>query len=397
MEYEKLNTMPNYLEWLHGLSVRYRASQIKAAAAVNTEMLKFYWSLGADIVRLESDQPWGSKFMQHLSEDIRREIPDAGCFSRINLYYMRWFFELYCMRPIVPQAGEQLIEGKPKLTPIVPQVGEQTSVEAYQLRFPNVAGMLLSVPWGHHKVIIDKFKGRQNDALFYVRRTVENGWSRSMLEHWIGTNLHLREGHAVTNFDALAEVNAGSDLANELLKDPYDFSFLSMTEKYREQELKDALVGNIEKYMLELGQGFCFKGREYPLDMGAEVRPPDMLFYNDDKRFYLVVEVKVTKFEPAHVGQTNAYVAAVNHQLRKPGDGPTIGLIICKEKDRVTAKYSLEGVLTPIGIADYALEKFLPADFASDLPDVEAIELDQTRRLQLLLEQHRIMENRIQE
>jgi len=385
MENKELNAMPGYFEWLHELASRYRASQIKAAIAVNSEMLKFYWSLGADIVRMESDQPWGSKFMQHLSEDIRREIPNAGCFSRINLYYMRWFFELYCMRPIVPQAGEQL---KEQLAPIVPQAGEQLPVEAYQLRFPNVAKLLLSVPWGHHKVIIDKFKGKQNDALFYVRKIVENGWSRSMLEHWIGTNLHLREGRAVTNFDVLADIEGGSDLANELLKDPYDFSFLTMTEKYREQELKDALVANIEKYMLELGQGFCFKGREYPLDMGSEVRPPDMLFYNDDKRFYLVVEVKVTKFEPSHVGQTNAYVAAVNHQLRKPGDGPTIGLIICKEKDRVTAKYSLEGVSTPIGIADYALEKFLPADFASDLPDVEAIESDQTRRLQQLLEKH---------
>jgi len=375
----------NYLGWLQSLSRRYRSSQIKAALAVNSEMLKFYWSLGADIVRLESGQKWGSKFMQRLSEDIRREIPGAGCFSRINLYYMRWFFELYCMRPIVPQLGEQLDSGEEKLELIVPQSEVRTAVEAYQDRFPNVARLLLSIPWGHHKVIIDKFKGRQNDALFYVRKTAENGWSRSMLEYWIGTNLHLREGRAVTNFDMLTEINDESDLANELLKDPYDFSFLSMTERYREQELKDALVGNIEKYMLELGQGFCFKGREYPLDMGSEVRPLDMLFYNDEKHFYLVVEVKVRKFEPADVGQINAYVAAVNHQLRKPSDGPTIGLIICKEKDRVTAKYSLEGVATPIGIADYALEKFLPTDFVSDLPEIESIEEDQTRRLQRLL------------
>ena len=382
---------PGYLEWLHGLASRYRASQIKAATAVNSEMLKFYWSLGSDIVRMEPNQPWGSKFMQHLSADIRRELPGAGCFSCGNLYYMRWFFELYCMRPILPQLGGKLKGRDEQLAPIVPQVGEQLPVEAYQLRFPNVAKMLLSVPWGHHKVIIDKFKGQQNDALFYVRKIVENGWSRSMLEHWIGTNLHLREGRAVTNFDALAEIDGGSDLANELLKDPYDFSFLAITERYREQELKDALVANIEKYMLELGQGFCFKGREYPLDMGGEVRPPDMLFYNDDQRFYLVVEVKVTKFEPSHVGQTNAYVAAVNHQLRKPGDGPTIGLIICKEKDRVTAKYSLEGVMTPIGIADYALEKFLPADFVSELPGIEAIESDQTRRLQMLLQTQKLI------
>ncbi len=274
----------NYLGWLQSLSKRYRSSQIKAAVAINSEMLRFYWSLGADIVRMEPEQKWGSKFMQRLSEDIRREIPGAGCFSRINLYYMRWFFELYCMRPIVPQLGEQLDSDEGRLELIVPQSGVRTPVEAYQDRFPNIARLLLSIPWGHHKVIIDKFKGR-----------------------------------------------------------------------------------------------------EYLLDMGSEMRPLDMLFYNDDKHFYLVVEVKVRKFEPADVGQVNAYVAAVNHQLRKPSDGPTIGLIICKEKDRVTAKYSLEGVATPIGIADYALEKFLPTDFVSDLPEIESIEEDQTRRLQRLL------------
>ena len=378
-------SMSAYNDWLHNLPSRYKTCQTKAAVAVNAELLKFYWSIGADIVRLESEQPWGAKFMQRLGEDMRREIPNAGCFSRVNLYYMRWFYELYCMRQVVPQLGEQLGEGKNRMEPIVPQLGGQSVVEAYQSKFPNVAKLLLSVPWGHHKVIIDKFKGRPNDAMFYVKRTVENGWSRSMLEHWIGTNLHLREGQAVTNFESLVNIDGESDLAAELLKDPYDFSFLAITEKYREKELKDALVANIEKYMLELGRGFCFKGREISLGMGDEVRPLDMLFYNDEKRFYLVVEVKVTKFEPADVGQTNAYVAAVNHTLRKPGDGPTVGLIICKEKDRVTAKYSLEGVSTPIGIADYALEKFMPNDFISDLPDIESIDIDQKRRLQSLI------------
>ncbi len=163
----------SYKNWIGALSKRYRSSQVKAALAVNSEMLKFYWSLGADIVRLEPEQKWGSKFMQRLSEDIRREIPGAQCFSRINLYYMRWFFELYCMRPIVPQLGEQLDSGEEKLELIVPQSEVRTAVEAYQDRFPNVARLLLSIPWGHHKVIIDKFKGRQNDALSKkIRRAV---------------------------------------------------------------------------------------------------------------------------------------------------------------------------------------------------------------------------------
>lgn len=211
-----------------------------------------------------------------------------------------------------------------------------------------------------------------------------------MLEHWISTNLHLREGRAVTNFNTLPEIAADSDLANEMLKDPYDFSFLALTERYHEQELKDALIGNIERYMLELGQGFCFKGREIDMDMGDEVRPLDMLFYNDIKRCYLVIEVKVRKFAPADVGQINAYMSAVNHRFRQNGDGPTIGLIICKEKDRITAQYALEDVNKPIGIADYALEKFVPPDFISDLPTVEDIETDQTRRLQLLLEKQEL-------
>ena len=382
--------MNDYTEWLQGLSRRYRSSQVKAAVAVNTEMLKFYWALGADIVRMESTQPWGSKFMQHLSDDLRREIPDGGCFSRINLYYMKWFYELYCTRQIVPQAGEQFDDKGGERLEIVPQVGEQSPVEAYQNRFPRVSRLLLSVPWGHHKVIIDHFKSEQEKALFYVQHTVENGWSRSMLEHWISTNLHLREGRAVTNFNTLPEIAADSDLANEMLKDPYDFSFLALTERYHEQELKDALIGNIERYMLELGQGFCFKGREIDMDMGDEVRPLDMLFYNDIKRCYLVIEVKVRKFAPADVGQINAYMSAVNHRFRQNGDGPTIGLIICKEKDRITAQYALEDVNKPIGIADYALEKFVPPDFISDLPTVEDIETDQTRRLQLLLEKQEL-------
>lgn len=379
-----------YQSWLVQQKQNYRASQIKAAIAVNSEMLQFYWQLGSDIVGMEADQQWGSKFISRLSEDLRREIPNAKCFSATNLEYVRRFFKLYAHVSFLPQVGGK---SETSARAIPPQVGgemvqgvsKQLYFEDFGTRFPNVLRLILSVPWGHHKVLIDKFWGKRDVALFYVQRIVENGWSRSMLEHWIDTNLHLREGRAVTNFSSVPEIAADSDLANELLKDPYDFSFLSLTERYREQELKDALIGNIEKYMLELGQGFCFKGREIDMDMGDEVRPMDMLFYNDVKRCYLVIEVKVRKFRPADVGQINAYMSAVNRRFRKDGDGPTIGLIICKEKDRITAQYALEDVNKPIGIADYALERFVSPDFISDLPTVDEIETDQTRRLQILL------------
>ncbi len=374
-----------YAEWLASVARRYRSSQIKAALAVNSEMILFYWSLGADICRMEGKQPWGSKFMQRLGADLRREMPGAGCFSRINLYYMCWFHKLYCSPSDVPQVGEHshMDDGAASEAAFVPQVGEQMDVAAFRHTFPNVANLLLSVPWGHHKILIDKFRNDRDTALFYVRRTMENGWSRSVLSHWIGTNLHLREGRADTNFDRVPAIAGDSDLSRDLLKDPYDFSFLEMDERYREAELKKALVANIEHYLLELGEGFCFKGREVNLRMGDEVRALDMLFYNDEHRFYLVVEVKVRKFDPMDVGQINAYMSAVNHQFRKSDDGPTVGLIICREKDRVTARYALEDVNKPIGVAEYALEKFMPESFRSELPTIEEIEADQTRRLQL--------------
>ena len=356
--------------------------------AVNVEMILFYWSLGADICRFESSQPWGSKFMQKLSGDLRREMPGAGCFSRINLYYMRWFHELYCSPSIVPQIEEHSSgNGVSTISAeFVPQAGEQKDVTAFRKSFPNVARLMLSVPWGHHKLLIDKFRNNRDAALFYVRRIVAHGWSRSILAHWIGTNLHLREGMADTNFDLIPAIPGDSDLSRELLKDPYDFSFLEIDGQYREVELKNALLANIEKYLLELGEGFCFKGREIDVQMGNETRAIDMLFYNDLHRFYLVVEIKVRKFDPADIGQINAYMSAVNHQFRKSEDSPTVGLIICREKDRVTARYALEDVNKPIGIAEYSIEKLMPEGFRSNLPTIAEIEADQTRRLQLVLD-----------
>ena len=374
-----------YSEWLHDLSSRFRAGQVRAALAVNAELVSFYWTLGQDIVRLEPTQPWGSRFMQRLGGDLRREIPDVGCFSRVNLYYMKWFYELYCRGNHRSPAGEQI--PRPSDSPaIVPQAGEQLTIQSFASSYPNVAKLLLSVPWGHHKAIIDKFKDDRDAALFYILKTVENGWSRSTLEHWISTNLHLREGKAVTNFDKIPAVLPDHDLSADLLKDPYDFSFLPWAERYREKELKAALVDNIEKYLLELGDGFCFKGREIPVAMGSETRAIDMLFYNDIRRFYLVVEVKVRKFEPADVGHINTYMSAVNHQFRKDGDGQTVGLVICREKDRITAQYALEDVNKPIGVAEYTLERFVPEGFRSQLPTIDEIESDQTRRLQILID-----------
>lgn len=378
-------TVHGYREWIAGIARRYKQSQIKAATAVNVEMLKFYWSLGADIVRLEKDQPWGSKFMNRLCADLKAWMPEAKCFSVRNLQYMRLFVGLYGAREIAQQPVARL-EGAEFAQQLVAQTGLVASRLAdpsrFERDFPNVSRLLFAVPWGHHIHIMDKFKDDPRTALFYVRKTVENGWSRAMLGNIVASNLHLRQGAAETNFDS-ALTDPDSDLAKELLKDPYDFSFIAMDDKYREEELKTELIKNIEQFLQELGKGFSYLGREYKLQVGETQRPADMLFYNVLERRYYVIEVKVRKFEPADVGQIGTYMVAVNHQLKQPGDRQTVGLIICREKDRVTAQYALESSSLPIGVSDYVLERFIPADFKSQMPTIEDVEGELTRRMEI--------------
>src|SRR5574344_403270 len=381
-------TVHGYREWIAGIARRYKQSQIKAATAVNVEMLKFYWSLGADIVRLEKDQPWGSKFMNRLCADLKAWMPEAKCFSVRNLQYMRLFVGLYGAREIAQQPVAQL-KGAEFAQQLVAQTGLVASRLAdpsrFERDFPNVSRILFAVPWGHHIHIMDKFKDDPRTALFYVRKTVENGWSRAMLENIVASNLHLRQGAAETNFDS-ALTDPDSDLAKELLKDPYDFSFIAMDDKYREEELKTELIKNIEQFLQELGKGFSYLGREYKLQVGETQRPADMLFYNVLERRYYVIEVKVRKFDPADIGQIGTYMVAVNHQLKRPDDQQTVGLIICREKDRVTVQYALESSSLPIGVSDYVLERFIPADFKSQMPTIEEVEGELTRRMEIAKE-----------
>ena len=377
-----------YKTWIGGIARRYRQSQIKAATAVNVEMLKFYWSLGADIVRLEKDQPWGSKFMQRVSADLKTWMPEAKCFSVRNLQYMRLFVELYGTRRIAQQPVAQLESGE-FTQQVVAQMDAVTSQTAglgqFERDFPNVSRILFAVPWGHHIHIMDKFKEDQRVAFFYVRKTVENGWSRAMLENNIASSLHLRQRMAETNFD-LVLADPDSDLAKETLKDPYDFSFIAMDEQYREEELKTELIKNIEQFLQELGKGFSYLGHEYKLQVGDTQRAVDMLFYNVFERRYYVIEVKVRKFDPADIGQIGTYMVAVNHQLKRPDDQQTVGLIICREKDRVTVQYALESSSLPIGVSDYVLERFIPADFKSQMPTIEEVEGELTRRMEIAKE-----------
>ena len=232
---------------------------------------------------------------------------------------------------------------------------------------------LFCIPWGHHRLIIDKCSSSPDKALFYVRKTSEFNWSRSVLMNFLDTNLYEREGKAVSNFKSALPQPQG-DLAQEMTRDPYSFNFLTLEREYQEKELKTALLSNITKFLLELGNGFAYMGKEYRLAVGETEQFLDLLFYNVNLRCYVVIEVKTGEFTPSDLGQLGTYVVAVNHILKKPGENPTLGLLICKNKDNVLAKYALESSNVPIGVSEYELAKIYPADFRSSMPSIEEIE-----------------------
>ena len=341
------NIDSQYREWLSEIKSDYRRSQIKAAVKVNEELLRFYWRLGRGIAQLHFDAEWGSGFYEALSKDLKEAFPDSKGFAVSNLRYMRRYYELFPDFPIRPQ-----VEGE-----IMPRVGEQ----------------IFMIPWNHIKYILDKCGGNQAKALFYVRETIKNNWSRAVLLNFLGTDLYERKGKAITNFEATLPRDGG-DLARQITKDPYNFDFLVLRKEYDEKELKSALISNIERFLLELGRGFAYMGREYRLDLGEEEEFCDMLFYNTVAHAYVVVEVKVEKLKPADLGQLGTYVVAVDHTLRGESDNKTIGLLICRDKNETTARYALESSSQPLGISSYELSTLVPEEFKGSLPTIEELE-----------------------
>ena len=358
----------DYLQWVKGLCMRYRQSQIKAAVKVNTEMLKFYWSLGRDIVTLKAEDRWGSKFFHNLSRDLKEANPSTTCFSPKNLLYMKNF---YCMYQPYFEIGQQVADQLGENV-ILPQLGAKNgSNEIGQQLADQLENDIFLTPWGHHMLLIDKFFKEPQKALFYVHQTVKNGWSRNVLHNFIDSSLYERQGKALSNFKSTLP-NVDSDLAQEITKDPYNFAFTGITKPYNERILKDALLNNITKFLTELGTGFAYVGKEYRLQIGEKENFIDLLFYNLNLSCYIVLEVKIGSFTFADVGQVGGYVVACNHLLRKEGrDNPTIGVLICKEKDRIQAQYALESSSQPIAISEYDLEKFYPEKLEGTMPTIE--------------------------
>ena len=358
----------DYTRWVEDLSVRYRQSQIKAAVRVNQEVLKYYWELGRDIEEMHVEERWGQSVIKNLSVDLQLKNPNSTGLSRTNIYYAKKFYLLYSQYlKVVPQVVGQLENGKA-------QQAVKDSPEIVPQPVGQLEEMLFSIPWGHHRYLIDRYGTEPAKAFFYVKKTMQEGWSRDVLLNFMDSGLYEREGKALTNFTRTLP-DETSDLAQELTKDPYNFAFTGITKPYNEQILKDALLANISQFLLELGTGFAYIGKEYRLQIGQKEKFIDLLFYNLNLSCYVVIEVKIGEFDFQDLGQLSGYVVACNHILRKEGrDNPTIGLLICRQKDSMLAQYALEGSNLPLGISEYDLEKLYPEKVEGTIPTIEEIE-----------------------
>ena len=358
----------DYTRWVEDLSVRYRQSQIKAAVRVNQELLKYYWELGRDIEEMHVEERWGQSVIKNLSVDLQLKNPNSTGLSRTNIYYAKKFYLLYSQYlKVVPQVVGQLENGKA-------QQAVKDSPEIVPQPVGQLEEMLFSIPWGHHRYLIDRYGTEPAKAFFYVKKTMQEGWSRDVLLNFMDSGLYEREGKALTNFTRTLP-DETSDLAQELTKDPYNFAFTGITKPYNEQILKDALLANISQFLLELGTGFAYIGKEYRLQIGQKEKFIDLLFYNLNLSCYVVIEVKIGEFDFQDLGQLSGHVVACNHILRKEGrDNPTIGLLICRQKDSMLAQYALEGSNLPLGISEYDLEKLYPEKVEGTIPTIEEIE-----------------------
>ena len=348
-----------YKRLLSELKEKVRNSQLKAAIKVNYEMLDLYWTLGEYIVKNQEQHSWGDAFIKTLAKDLQKEFPDMKGFSETNIKYIRRWYSFY-RKGLQSVAEIENNNSNSKGLQPVAQLDEK------------VIEYIKQIPWGHNQRIINKCK-TMDEAIYYVNKTIENGWSRNVLEHQMESGLYGREGKSITNFEKRLPA-LHSDLARQTLKDPYNFDFLTIREGYDEKELQKELVDKISDFLLELGEGFAYIGKEYHLNINGDDFYIDLLFYNLKLHSYIVIELKTEKFKPEHLGQLNFYVTAVNRELKTDRDNATIGLLICKDKNDVVCEYSLEQISQPIGISKYEITKRLKAEYRSSLPSIEEIE-----------------------
>lgn len=352
-----------YKNWLVELKSTIQQRQIKAALAVNTELIKLYWELGKQIVEKQENAKWGTKFIEQLSKDLKAEFPDIGGFSKRNIEIIRQWYLFYADNSLIAKhLVSQLVN--------YPQSVEE--IEKSQQLIAELENLLFSIPWGHHILILQKNKNI-NDAFFYVQQTIENNWSRAVLEYQIETSLHTRHGNAITNFKTTLP-KPDSDLAIQLLKDPYNFEFLTLEKQAQEKDLENELVKNITQLLLELGKGFAYLGKQFTLKIGKKEYRTDLLFYHIHLRRYIVIELKLQAFQPEFIGKLNFYISAINELLKTTIDNDTIGILLCKTKDNFEVEFALKDVNKPIGVSEFTYKE-LSEELQNALPNPEELKL----------------------
>jgi len=367
------NTVLNheYKQWLIDLKSRIRNSQIKAALSVNSELISLYWDLGRMIVEKQEHNKWGSKMIEQLAKDLKAEFPDMSGFSKTNLLYCRKLYQFYSDR-VRLEIGEQVVHQSE--SSFIPQLVGKSGNEIVnqvvsQLNF--IERLIRQIPWGHHILILKKITDSE-EAVFYIKETINNNWSRNILGIQIESGLYRRQGKAVSNF-SITLPKPQSDLAVQILKDPYIFDFLTLEKDVQELEFERQLVGNITQFLLELGKGFAYMGRQYPLQIGSKECFSDLLFYHVKLRCYVIIELKMGEFQPEYIGKLNYYLSAVDDILKSEHDQPSIGVLLCKTKDTLDVEYALRNLNTPIGVSEFRFNE-LPAEIQRQMPTVEELE-----------------------
>lgn len=375
---------PEYKKWVEAIETRFRQQQIKAAMHINSDKIEFYWSLGRDICEMHVEKRYGDSVINALSRDLRALLPEATGLTPVNLYYCKRFYLLYTqIFGKVPQTEEKSLPSSKSDTETghlqkLPQFEEIIKPLHTIVTNSSLPLNLFAIPWGHHKVLIDRFESEPQKALFYAAKTLEHSWSRATLLNMMGdkgkdNGLYERQGKAVNNFPTTMPLPTG-DLARELINDPLNLSFVKLKATYDEDNLKQALVRHVNQLLMTLGSGFAYMGKEYLLSVAGKEQFSDLLFYNTRLHAYVVVEVKVTEFESSYLGQLSGYMSLVNHILKTDIDQPTIGLLICRNKNNVFAQYCLEGYNQPIAITAYEGIQILPDNFNETLPSIEDLE-----------------------
>ena len=334
MSITRLASPEGYESFLKDLKDRIRSAQVRAALAVNRELVLLYWSIGRDILTRQKQHGWGAKIIDRLAADLRNAFPEMTGFSPRNLKYMRAFAEAWPDEQVVQQLAAQ-------------------------------------IPWFHNCVILDRVKSPP-EREWYIRQTIQNGWSRNVLVHQIESGLYRRQGKALTNFTRTLPAPQ-SELAQQVVKDPYNFDFLTITEEAREREIERALIDHIRDFLLELGIGFAFVGSQYPIQVGGEEFRLDLLFYHLRLRAFIVLDLKIGDLQPEYSGKMNFYLSAIDDLLRHPDDEPSIGIILCKSKNKVVAEYALRDIRKPVGVSEYRLTEALPKRLLGSLPTVQEL------------------------